>query len=87
MSPSGKMALACNASYLSHRATNRVEVQTHIVTEQAKPHAHTLETEITTPLPSNPSWHSDLQFLNPLNLTRIDFAESQRRDTYLGPLI
>jgi len=29
------MALACNANYLSHRATNRVEVQTHIVTEQA----------------------------------------------------
>ena len=79
--------LACNANHSSHAATNTAKVQAHIVTEQPQTHAPSSETDITTALPSTPSWHSDLQFLNPLNLSRIDFAKLQRRDAYLGPLI
>ena len=42
--------------------------------------------QVETPADVTPQWSGDLENLHALNISRTNFAEKQRQDTWLGPL-
>ena len=69
--------------------SGEIRPKTKTISPAVKSHPSSEKTppSFDVPHPSKPDWNTDLQFLTPLNINRLEFANLQRKDSYLGPLI
>ena len=69
--------------------SGEIRPKTKTISPAVKSHPSSEKTppSFDVPPPSKPHWNTDLKFLTPLKINRLDFANLHRKDPYLGTLI
>ena len=79
------LSLACNVTAPQHDSYSKSCSRSSCSSAANRPILAVVAS--TAQMPSTSEWTSDLDLLHPLNCNRVQFAEGQRKDPWLGPLI
>ena len=79
------LSLACNVTSPQHASSSKSCSRSSCSSPANRPILAVVAP--TAQMPSSSEWTSDLDLLRPLNCNRVQFAEGQRKDPWLGPLI